>query len=90
MATHHDQNGVLHSTTSKDCIDLYDKVCLEIIGWKGDPIGTINQALERDPNFVMGHVINAGLDALSNTPITNPNLAANLQKMNVIECACCF
>ncbi|XP_062585103.1 tetratricopeptide repeat protein 38-like [Saccostrea cucullata] len=61
--------GVGLSTTSNDAAKLFDAVLTQYVGWyDDDSLGGLEKSVENmiaaDPNFVMGHVIKNGLDAL--------------------------
>nr|XP_022345832.1 tetratricopeptide repeat protein 38-like [Crassostrea virginica] len=61
--------GVELSTTSNEAAKLFDATLTQYVGWyDDDSLGGLEKTVEKmvntDPNFVMGHVIKVGLDAL--------------------------
>lgn len=62
-------SGVELSTTNNEAAKLFDAVLSQYVGWyDDDSLGGLEKSIEKmianDPNFVMGHVIKNGLDAL--------------------------
>jgi tetratricopeptide (TPR) repeat protein len=41
-------------------LEVYERALLELLGYTGDPIATIDAALAEEPAFVLGHVFRAG------------------------------
>ena len=47
------------STNSHEALALYEKALVQFHDYFGDPVETINQALQRAPDFLLGHVFRA-------------------------------
>lgn len=71
------QENLSMNTTSNEAVKLYDCCLSQIVRWRDDPAyngidGTLKAMLEADPEFVMGHVLNCGLELIGN-PLPAPN-----------------
>ncbi len=55
-----DARGVPVSACRPESLDDYEVALKQMQSYFGDPTETLAQTLERDPEFVMGHVFNAG------------------------------
>ena len=62
--THKDQLGNVKSGASGTAIEHYDQALHELQCYIGDPVGSIDRALEDSPAFVMGHVLRGYLHLL--------------------------
>ncbi len=62
--THKDQLGNVMSGASGTAIEHYDQALHELQCYIGDPVGSIDRALEDSPAFVMGHVLRGYLHLL--------------------------
>jgi tetratricopeptide (TPR) repeat protein len=49
------------STGSPAALEAFEKALLEFQTYSGDPIATLDAALENEPDFVLGHLAKAGL-----------------------------
>jgi tetratricopeptide (TPR) repeat protein len=56
-----DQYGNPVSTASKAALAKFDEACEQIRLYRGDPIGTLDAALEDDPDFAMAWAARAGV-----------------------------
>ena len=54
-----DHRGLPTTANSRTVMDLYEQAIYQIQCHSGDPIATIDEALNEDPNFVMGHCLRA-------------------------------
>jgi hypothetical protein len=52
-----DQRGVATSSDNARSIEAFERALLSFNTYLGDPVATIDQALEADPDFVMGHAL---------------------------------
>src|SRR5262249_46447502 len=57
--TNMDARGVPVSCSQWDAINLFEKALLEYQSYVGDPISTIDEALQHPPDFVLGHIFRA-------------------------------
>lgn len=56
-----DRYGNPLSTRSRSAVDKYDQALEQIRLYRGDPIATLDAAIEEDPNFTMAWAARAGL-----------------------------
>ena len=56
-----DQLGNSVSVRNRSALDLYDQAVNLFAFYRTDPMATIDEALARDPGFIMGHCFKAGL-----------------------------
>src|SRR5262245_35628896 len=50
-----DARGVPVSCSDPSALELYEKALVQFQSYVGDPIATIDEALTRAPDFVLGH-----------------------------------
>jgi hypothetical protein len=67
---------LIFSTTSNQACKLYDAALTQLIGWyEIDQLnglgGTLNNMLAEDPNFIMGNVLDLGINLLNVPRLTN-------------------
>lgn len=62
--THQDTLGNAMSGASATAIETYEQALHELQCYIGDPVATIDRALDDSPGFVMGHVLRAYLHLL--------------------------
>ncbi|KAL6063489.1 Tetratricopeptide repeat protein 38 [Balamuthia mandrillaris] len=53
------------STDKPQAISSFDDAVVQYVGWYGDPVASVEQAIAADPDFVMGHIFKAGLHLFS-------------------------
>ena len=58
-----DSRGEPVSTTSARALDRFETAVTLMAGYFTDPLAVIDEALDEDPGFVMGHCLRAGTDA---------------------------
>ncbi|NIA67460.1 tetratricopeptide repeat protein [Pelagibius litoralis] len=63
--THVDARGEPVSGASETAITLYEKALAQLQCYQGDPVATIEAAIEDSPEFVMAHCLRAYLFALA-------------------------
>src|SRR5688572_17694892 len=56
-----DAHGEALSTTDRSSLAAYDRALELFHGYRLDPVAVLAAALERDPGFVSGHLLMAGL-----------------------------
>lgn len=81
--------GLVLSSTSNEACKLYDAALTQYVSWKElsqfDGLGaTIEKMLSEDSNFVMGHVIDIGLNLL-NIPTMNKDMQIKLDNLNKLK-----
>ena len=54
-----DERGEPVSCSSPAALELYEKALIEYHSYVGNPLATIEEALQHDPSFVLGHVFRA-------------------------------
>jgi tetratricopeptide (TPR) repeat protein len=54
-----DARGVEHSTTSPTAIQHYETALTQFQSYRGDPLATLDAALDADPSFVSAHLFKA-------------------------------
>jgi tetratricopeptide (TPR) repeat protein len=57
--TAHDARGIPVSCSNAAALDLFEEALGQYHGYVGDPLATIDQALELAPDFVLGHLFKA-------------------------------
>jgi tetratricopeptide (TPR) repeat protein len=57
--TNMDARGVPVSCFQRDAVNLFERALLEYQSYVGDPIRTIDEALQHAPDFVLGHIFRA-------------------------------
>ncbi len=71
----HDARGCPTSTRNAVSLQRYEQALDLSVSYFLDPLATIQQALEEEPDFVMGHCLQAGLMILSSDRAAVPQLA---------------
>lgn len=56
----------------------------EYLGWYGDPLASLNQALDADPGFILGYTTIAALNALGGVPGTAEPIQAALRSAQAL------
>ncbi|XP_056272929.1 tetratricopeptide repeat protein 38 [Pseudoliparis swirei] len=79
--------GLPLSTSSNEACKLYDAILTQYVKWRNDETvggfeGCFSAIQAADPNFVMGHVITAGLELMStaSSPRLNESLASSVRR----------
>lgn len=67
------------STGSRTSLDRYETAVHLLHGYYGDPLATIDRALEEDPEFVMGHCLRAALMVMSTEKAAEPMLRKSVR-----------
>ncbi|MCO5070154.1 MAG: tetratricopeptide repeat protein [Rhizobiaceae bacterium] len=65
MGGFHDSLGLPVAGATPEALTFYDQAVHELQCFTGDPVATIDKAIEAAPDFVMAHVFKGGLFALS-------------------------
>jgi len=73
-----DSRGVPVSTGDRQSLDAYERAAELLHGYFNDPLAVIDAALARDPGFVLGHCLRAGLMLLATDKAAEPELAASV------------
>ena len=74
-----DSRGVALSTTDRGLLALYEKAVDLSLSYFVDPFATIQEALEADPDFAMGHCLRAGLIVMTSDRTHVPLLAQSVE-----------
>ncbi|UYV81046.1 TTC38 [Cordylochernes scorpioides] len=89
VLTEWEEAGLPMTTTSNEACKLYDAALSQYVGWYEleELAGletTVEAMINTEPTFVMGHVVNVGLDLLSTgkSLLANPQLSDNLSLLN--------
>ena len=59
MAEMNDYRGVLTTVSDRDALDKFEQALAQLQSYHGDPVETVDEAIEQDPNFVMAHCLRA-------------------------------
>ena len=59
MAEMNDYRGVLTTVSDRDALDKFEQALVQLLSYHGDPVETVDEAIERDPDFVMAHCLRA-------------------------------
>jgi hypothetical protein len=73
-----DRYGNNVSAGNRTALDLYDRAVGQLAIYRTDPMATIDEALNIDPGFVMGHCFKAGLLATTSEQGCEAGIAATL------------
>jgi tetratricopeptide (TPR) repeat protein len=69
-----DLRGVPVTASDRKLVDQLDKAATLFHGYFADPVAAVDQALERDPTFIMGLVLKGGIFATSSEKAAEPVL----------------
>ena len=64
--------------------DAYEHALTDFHGYYGNPLATIDGALEAAPDFVMGHALRAGMLLTSSEKAALPLAATSVQRMEAL------
>lgn len=73
-----DKRGSELSTNSRRSVEGYEEAVELLLGYYGDPLARIDQALAEEPDFVMGHCFRAGLIATTSDQALDPEFRASV------------
>src|SRR5688572_27712551 len=74
-----DSRGVPVSTHSREALQHYEKAVELSAGYYVDPMATIRVAIDADPDFAMGHCLQAALVVMSTDRSLVPMLASSVE-----------
>jgi tetratricopeptide (TPR) repeat protein len=74
-----DPRGLATSSEKSECIEILEKALGETLGIWGDPVATLDEALEIDPTFVMGHVFRAEMQLTAMERSLLPSVARDIE-----------
>jgi len=83
--TLHDTRGLAVSTRSQTALDRFDAAVDLLNGYYLDFIAVIDEALEEDPGFVMGHCFKAAVYATCNEAAVQPELRRNIEAAEALS-----
>ncbi|MCU0836066.1 MAG: tetratricopeptide repeat protein [Chromatiaceae bacterium] len=78
IPTRHDDLGNPISATSGEAVASFGRAIHELQRYRGDPVATVEAALQADPSLVMGHVLHGYLHLLGTEPAGFPVAQADL------------
>ena len=70
-----DSRGLPVSTRSPETLEGYERALARYIGYAGDPLATIDEVPDRDPDFVLGRCLRTELNLLSTDGRSMPSVA---------------
>lgn len=78
--TRQDNLGNPVTAPGGELVRTYEQALQEFQCYRGDPVATIQTALDQDPGFVMGHVLNGYLNLLGTEPTGLPVAQASHER----------
>ena len=79
-----DSRGVPVSTHSREALDHYEQAVELSAGYFADPMTTIRVAIDADPDFAMGHCLQAALIVTSTDPTLTPMLRSSIEAVEAV------
>lgn len=79
-----DCRGVSVSTHSRDALHHYEQAVELSAGYYADPMTTIRVAIDADPDFAMGHCLQAALIVTSTDPTLVPMLRSSIEAVEAV------
>ena len=61
----HDPRGLAVTTTNRSALDASERALDELVGFRGNPLGTADAALAHDPGLPIGHALKAAAAIMS-------------------------
>jgi tetratricopeptide (TPR) repeat protein len=80
-----DRFGAPVSCRNQASVDLFDDAATLMLGFREDPLATIDEALVLDPDFIMGHCFRAALFLVSSEAGAETELKAILKALRRLE-----
>ena len=80
-----DLRGVPTSTDNRSSLETYETALRALNCYRGDPVAIIDEALEADPDFVMGHVLRAEVHVSLWERSVLPEIEASLTRLNDLD-----
>ena len=74
-----DSRGLPVSTTSGAALDKYELAVNEALGYIGNPLATLDEALAEDPDFAAAHALRADLAVMSSEKGALPLIRESLE-----------
>src|SRR3954471_23290216 len=74
-----DIHGEPVSTSNRRSLDRFEHALGLLNGFFADPLAAIDEALEEDPGFVMGHCLRAGLMVMAAEKSAEPELRRSVE-----------
>lgn len=75
-----DARGLCTSTTNPASLERYERSLALLHGYYGDPLSLIDEALEEDPAFMLGHALRAVLLITASDSYVEPLLRESVEK----------
>ena len=79
-----DSRGVPVSTHSREALEHYEQAVELSAGYFADPMTTIRVAIDADPDFAMGHCLQAALVVTSTDPTMTPMLRSSIEAVEAV------
>jgi tetratricopeptide (TPR) repeat protein len=80
----HDSRGCPVSTRSADSLARFEEALDLSVSYRLDPLAAIQEALEEDPGFAMGHCLRAGLMIMATDRMVVPLLTESIEALESI------
>ncbi len=80
-----DSRGVPVSTHSREALQHYERAVELSAGYYFDPMATIRRAIDADPDFAMGHCLQAALVVMSTDRSLVPMLASSVEAIETLR-----
>ncbi len=75
-----DARGLATSTTNAASLERYERSLTLLHGYYGDPLSIIDEAIEEDPEFILGHALRAALLITAGDNYVEPLLRDSVEK----------
>lgn len=80
-----DRRGVVLSTSNPRSLETYEAALAQLNVYRGDPVATIDEALEADPDFIMGHVLRAQVNLTLWESGAIAEIETSLERLNDLD-----
>ncbi len=80
-----DARGLATTTTSGQALDIFEQALDQAMSFAADPLATIDTALDKDPEFVMGHCFKATIKALAMERHLLPEICQSIEAAEALK-----
>ncbi|TFH48244.1 MAG: tetratricopeptide repeat protein [Lysobacterales bacterium] len=80
-----DQRGVDASSDNSQSLETYERALRAFNTYRGDPVAIIDEALETDPDFAMGHVLRGHIHLSMWEKSVLPEIKKSVAKLNDLD-----
>ena len=77
-------NDARPTSASAAAADALERATLQYLSWAGDPVATLTEAVQADPDFLLGHTSLAALNSLGGVPGHAPAVAEPLRRAQAL------